>query len=184
MLIRRGPLVLRDYQTGVKLGSYREPASWGGRAYSEDGRYILTSCFPWTPITLHDPMTLAVEKRLSNWLPSRGCAASPDEKRLLAAQAWADDCHLLTMWDIESGQRLWSRVGPAAASSEFSRDGRGLLRSYTYRRPCLATLWDADTGDVLCAVLTPDDDYKPVFGDDGRSIRLGTPDGPRLWPKR
>jgi WD40 repeat protein len=185
MHVGREGLVLRDYQTGAKLGSYAGYASWGDRAYSGDGRYIVTSCFPWTWITLHDPMTLAVEKRLSNWLPSRGSAICPDEKRLLAAQHWADLCHLLTMWDIESGQRLWTRVGPAAASSEFSRDGRRLLRWYTYHRPCLATLWDADTGDVVCAVLTPDtEDYKPVLGDDGRSIHLGTPDGPRLWPRR
>ena len=181
-------IVLSDYQSGDKTGALGKIPGGAPRKaeYSPSGRFVVMSKFPDLAVTLFDPITLAHVKTLSNFLPVLWFEFSPDERRLLVGQSFGYSCRdLLTMWDIDSGLRLWSRCGPWVGSTTFSPDGRRFV-SYgrgSYSR--LATLWDAEVGEVLCAVLTSGDSSanQPVLAGDGASLHLGTPEGPRLWPR-
>jgi len=150
-------------------------------AYSPDGRFLATA--ENMSVNLYDPTTLALKKSFSSLLRVRWFKFSPCGKRLLVVQRFGDVRDLVTMWDVETGRPRWSRAGPGRRIA-FSPDGRRFLghsdRAYSH----LSVLWDAESGEVLCVVVAPNKlAYNtPVFGPDGASLCLGTPEGPRIWP--
>ncbi|MCX7428881.1 MAG: WD40 repeat domain-containing protein [Planctomycetia bacterium] len=180
------PIVLLDYQTGKRLGAL--PRDRGGtprRAeYSPDGRFVATSKFPDSAVTLCDPISLAVVKTLTNPMPVRWFAFGSDGKYLVVGQSFGAFSDLFTMWEVDSGRRLWSCCGPNSDSANVSPDGRRFVSYGSRVYSCLSTLWDAETGEILCVVLASASAprNKAVFGHDGASLHLAAPDGPRLWP--
>ncbi len=183
----QGQFALHDYQTGERISVLETPERGPAPRveYSPDGRFMATCRFPELEVTLRDPATLVLVRTFSNLFPVRSFEFSPDEKRLLVRQGYSQECSLLTMWDIDSECRLWSRVAPVSESTVFSDDGR---RFVSYGRGVhseLSTYWDAETGEILCAVLAADPSpaNQPIMGADGLSLHLGSFEGPCLWPR-
>jgi WD40 repeat protein len=176
-------VALRDYKTLEEIAVLTKSQDGAGRqmTYSPNGRFVASHTFP---IRLYDPTTLAPVKILPTPFRGRWFRFTPDEKRVLAGQEFAEECQLLTMLDIDSGRPLWNRSGPSGGAVTFSPDGDRFLVSWARWSPQLAVLWDAAAGEVLCVVLAPNrPETEPVFSRDGASVHLGTPDGPRLWPR-
>ena len=181
-------IVLRDYQTGERLGALARDRGGPSRkaAYSPDGRFVVTGKFPELAVTLYDPTTLAPVKTLASLLPVRWFAFSPDERHLVVGQLFGhSSSDLLTMWEIDSGRRLWSRCGPCSDSATFSPDGRRFVTDGRSGSSRVWTFWDAEAGQMLCIVLASAGvaGNKAVLGGDGASLHLGSTDGPRLWPE-
>ena len=178
-----GKAVLRDYKTLEEIAVLTKSHRGAGprMAYSPNGRFVASHTLP---IRLYDPTTLALVRALPTPLRGHWFRFTPDETRVLAGQKFAEECELLTMLDIDSGRPLWSRSGPSGGPISFSPDGHRFLVSWTRPSLQVAVLWDAAAGEVLCAVLAPNrSENKPVLSPDGASVHLGTPDGPRLWPR-
>jgi WD40 repeat protein len=178
-----GGLELRDFATGRQLVRLAVPY-WRAE-YSPDGRFIVTHRLG-PAIQLRDPRSLDVMRTLENHLPVRWVRISPDGRRLLAGQPWADGIDLVTAWDVDRGTRQWSRCGPAGAGGTFSADERAYLSGMGLGGMSWDAwaLWDLEQGRVRCVVVSPHDSpaNAPVFGPDGESLYRGSPDGPRLWP--
>lgn len=177
MLWLNGSRVLYDYQKGGIVNEL--PAPKAGRvlpsSISPDGRFLAVSAL--ANVTLHDAMTLEPRTTLVNPFSVRCFQFSPDGKRLAVGQ----QSNLITMWDVDTAQPLWTRLGAGNWSSTrflFSKDGR---RFISRANSSLAVLWDAEAGDVLCVVRGPSD--KVVLHPTGNSLRLGTAEGPMIWPE-
>jgi WD40 repeat protein len=170
---------LRDVGTGRRLGViHGKPAgAVTVAAYSTDGRFIVTHEFPSPLIHVHDPLTLATQRILDNHLAVCWCRCSPDGRRLLVGQDYANSIRLVTSWDLETGERGWSRCGPAGGAGTFSADGRLYL---THAVDHVWALWDVERGTVQCVLVSPE--ATPVFGPEGTTLHQHVPDGPRLWP--
>lgn len=170
---------LRDGGTGRRLGViHGEPAGAVTRAaYSTDGRFIVTHEYPSPLIHVRDPLTLATRRILDNHLAVRWCRCSPDGRRLLVGQDYANSVSLVTSWDLETGARGWSRCGPAGEAGTFSADGRLYL---THAVDHVWALWDVDRGTIQCVLVSPE--ATPVFGPEGTTLHQHAPDGPQLWP--
>ncbi len=179
--INNDVLDLRDFTTGRQLARIEAPLLHA--AYSPDGRFIVTHRTSRSAVELRDPRSLEVIRTLENHLPVHWCRATPDGRRLLVGQSYADHVELVTSWDVDRGTRLGSQCGPAAAAvaGTFSADGRLYL---VENRLHVWSLWDVERGRIRCVVVSrsysPLD--TPVFGSDGESLHRGSPDGPRLWP--
>lgn len=170
---------LRDGATGRRLGGIHGKPAGPVRvaAYSTDGRFIVTHEYPSPLIHVRDPLTLATRRILENHLAVRWCRCSPDGRRLLVGQDYADSVRLVTSWDLETGARGWSRCGPAGGAGTFSADGRMYL---THAVDHVWALWDVERGTIQCVLVSPE--ATPVFGPEGTTLHQNFPDGPRLWP--
>lgn len=179
--INNDVLDLRDFATGRQLARIEAPLLHA--AYSPDGRFIVTHRGSRAAVEIRDPRSLEVIRTLENHLPVRWCHATPDGRRLLVGQSYADHIELVTSWDVDRGTRLGSQCGPAtvAAAGTFSADGRLYLAD---RRGNMWALWDVERGRIRCVILSRKDSPQdaPVFGPNGESLHRGTPDGPLLWP--
>ncbi|TWU33266.1 WD40 repeat domain-containing protein [Novipirellula artificiosorum] len=179
---------LREIATGKSLGQLRSTPAGAGRSaqYSPDGRLIAMGKYPDTEISLCDPLTLEPIQTIVNDLPVRWFIFTPDGKRILAGQPYAQSRTWLTMWEIDDAEstsvrRLWSHAGPAGDNGFFSDDGRRYLSPANWN---LWTLWDTDNGHVDVAILTSLTNSKDQFAlsADGQSIHFYASDGPQVWP--
>jgi WD40 repeat protein len=176
---------LRDFATGRHLARLAGPVRHTA-AYSPDGRFIVTTDRGVTncrgsAVRLRDPRSLAVIRTLDNHLGVRWCRFTPDGRRLLVGQAYENTVNLVTSWDVDRGVRLGSQCGPASGNGTFSADGRLYLAFQEWQDVC--SLWDVERGRIVCVILASRlPPNAPVFGTDGHSVHLGSPDGPRLWP--
>ena len=175
-----------NYETGRKIGELKRNPFDGmlQAAYSPDGRFLAASGNGDLVVKVYDAATLRPYKTLLNLLPVDEFTFSPDGKRLLVRNVLGGGDEVLSMWEIASTRRLWSRYGYHGGEPAFSPDGtRMLIRNCMF--PDSATLWDANQGDAICVLLgqTGSDPGCLVFGNDGRSLHLGEPNGPVLWAK-
>jgi WD40 repeat protein len=88
--------------------------------------------------------------------------------------------HLITMWDVDTARQLWTRRGTgnwASTPAVFCEDGSKFLKRGSED---VSVLWDAEVGDVLCAVRGPTNTV--VLHPNGESLHLGTAEGPEIWP--
>lgn len=167
-------VVLLDYHQGENLGEISRPTRLALDAqYSPDGRFIAVKFG--RQVTLYDRATLAECKQLVHPLLVKWCRFSPDGTRLVAGQI----SEILTMWDVDSTRPLWTRQGYAAESTVFSRDG---ARFVSQERAGPSFLWDAADGRMIAVVIGPSG--FPALSPDGRSLHLGSPEGPMIWSDR
>ena len=172
-------LISRDYQTGEALAELPSPPSGAGTlaTFSPEGRFLITSKYPDVDVILRDPRTLQPVKTLTNHLSVRWFTPTPDGQRLLVGQPYSADRDLMTLWDLESGTRLWSRSGPSGGNGSFSADGSRYLSQHGWY---LWTLWNLENGDPICAVVTPGFE-RPILASSG-ALHMGSLDAPPIWP--
>ncbi len=178
MLWLNGSRVLYDYQKGRIVNELPSPPTGGvsPSSFSPDGRFIATTALANANVTLHDAITLAPRKTLVNPFPVRWLQFSPDGKRLAVGQ----QSHLITMWDVDTARQLWTRRGTgnwASTTAVFCEDGSRFLKRGSED---VSVLWDAEVGDVLCAVRGPTNTV--VLHPNGESLHLSTAEGPMIWP--
>lgn len=171
--------VLYDYQKGRIVNELPTPTTGGvsPSSISPDGRFLAVSALANANVTLHDPITLVPRRTLVNPFSVRWFRFSPDGKRLAVGQ----ESHLITMWDVDTARPLWTRRGTGNWSSTtavFCEDGSRFLKRGSED---VSVLWDAEVGDVLCAVRGPTDAV--VLHPNGESLHLGTVEGPMIWPE-
>jgi WD40 repeat protein len=134
--------------------------------------------FPDLEVVLRDPRTLEPVKTLTNHLPVRWFTVTPDGQRLLVGQSDSTDRDLMTLWDLGSGERLWSRSGPSGGNGSLSADGSRYL---SQRGWYLWTLWDIENGDPICAVVTSEINQRPMLAPNG-ALHMGSLHAPAIWP--
>ena len=167
-----GAIVLLDYQTGNVRGEVSEPTRAALTAvFSPDGRYIAVDSLH-GKVTLYDRATLTACKEFLNPLDVRTFQFSPDGKRLVVSQT----SELLTMWDVDSSQQRWTRQAYSQADIVFSQDGRMFMTRVDHT---VRALWDTDEGRLIAVFLGIHNHI--VFSRDGKSLHLGTPEGPLVW---
>lgn len=180
---------LREIATGKSLGKLLSPPAGAGRRsqYSPDGRLIALGKYPDNEIQLCDPLTLMPIQTITCDLPVRWFQFTPDAKRILVGQPYAESRTLLTMWEIDGSdatkvRRLWSYAGPVGDKGHFSDDGRRYLSPANWN---MWTLWDTENGHVDVAIISSNSNSAGQFvlSADGESIRFYAPNGGRVWPE-
>ena len=180
---------LREIATGKSLGKLLSPPAGAGRQsqYSPDGRLIAMGKYPDNEIQLCDPLTLMPVQTITCDLPVRWFQFTPDAKRILVGQPYAESRTLLTMWEIDGSdatkvRRLWSYAGPVGDKGHFSDDGRRYLSPANWN---MWTLWNTENGHVDVAIITSNSNSTGhfVLSADGESIHFYTPDGDQVWPE-
>jgi len=106
-----------------------------------------------------------------------GVAFSPDGKILAsgyAGQFGAYPAHVITLWDLASGQqlRILDQFNSNISSLEFSPDGKVLAAGYWEAK---ITLWDVTSGSELYTVSFPwqDENSSLVFSPGGDVLAIG-----------
>ncbi len=180
--VGNGGLELRSFNTGESLASKDHVAGSGGLTsrYSIDGRFIATCKRGETIVQLRDALTLTTVRSLGDQLPVRWFQFTPDGQHLLIAQSFGEEQHLVTKCNVDTGVHVWSEAGPCSHEGKFSKDGRYYLTKTGWHT---WTLWDVDSGGVLCAVVGQSriPQNLPVFNNETNSLHLGSKDGKLLW---
>ena len=176
-------LEVRDYQSSqllanLKLDSRGQPST----EFSLDGEHILTSQSYDPVLYIRDVKTLEVVRTLQNDLPVDWFRLTPDGQHVLVGQPYADGRHLVAKWNIETGQRTWSRVGPASETGFFSKSGQYFLTMSGWN---MSAMWDIHNGRPCCVIISESNDRPDqsdfYFSKDERSLHLGSADGYLLW---
>lgn len=177
----RRELQLLDTQFGQNLGTHAVPphSAFTMTAFSANHDWLAVTSKDSLTVELLDaknlqPVATLTQKLPVDWIQFASCG-----RRLLIGQKFSEHRNLLTVWDVEHRQPLWSRVGPVFPDGTFSTDGR----SYLSAQDDIWSLWDLSRKSLLCVVVVDASSpaNRPVFGRGQRSLRLGSAGGRLLW---
>jgi WD40 repeat protein len=179
-----GTVRLWDAATGEPCATLPHPGVVRALAFGPDGRWLVSGNYADDRLRVWDVATARVRKEIPGLAGSvRSLTVSPDGQRV-AATAQGTKLHLY-VWDIASGERLFSAEGWSAGTGPaqplaYSPDGRWLAVPAADEKAVL--LLDARTHEtaatfsghekfVISAVFSPDSRLLASYGTD-RTVRV------------
>jgi serine/threonine protein kinase/WD40 repeat protein/Flp pilus assembly protein TadD len=170
---------LRDVRTGAVRAALPHPYSASGVAWHPAGLMLAASCGDDTDIQLYDGATFKLVRTLHGNNRGTRIAFNHAGDRLVS-QGWGGGVQL---WDVDTGQLLFSTPPVSSASLRFSRDDRWLAG---YAQGHKVGVWQVSDGRdhrtlVRSSLPTKAEPKSLAVHKDGRLLAVGWSDGLGFW---